>query len=445
MREHAIRKATTAAAALLLLVASLSFANGQKEPSGQSAAAAPPDKITIISHRVHNTVTTTGAGGDVVADWEKQSGVANVDWITLGIPEEHSRLFREAALASGTIDVVFVLNTYMTPNITGLFMPLDSYMQKNPVEDYKDISQGLRNATTFDGKVYAIPFRQATSALQYNTQFFQDRGLSGPPKSAEEFIADIEKLTFKRSDGTQVYGFVIPGKGDLYANTVDLARIWDGDFITTDFQVKANQDGMMKAIQLMRDLYSKGMLPSDWTAIANTDLNTWMQQGRVAMTFSSVGRVTFYNDPKQSKYPGKFDVAPIPAAKEIQGKYPIAPVKTEFWSIMIPKNAPHKDYAWSFIQFITNKANTIREALNGNGPVRDSTFNDSQFQQKVPYWKVEQQELRYARIPLPAFDNAAQAADLFSQYAQAAILGKMSVQDAMDKLTAEVIKLVPHN
>jgi ABC-type glycerol-3-phosphate transport system substrate-binding protein len=44
---------------------------------------------------------------------------------------------------------------------------------------------------------------------------------------------------------------------------------------------------------------------------------------------------------------------------------------------------------------------------------------------------------------MPAFDNATQAADLFNEYAQAAIIGNMKVQDVMDRLAKEVERLLP--
>ena len=44
----------------------------------------------------------------------------------------------------------------------------------------------------------------------------------------DDFVAYIPKLKYKRSDGSQVYGFVYPGKR-MQTHTVTLARGWDGD------------------------------------------------------------------------------------------------------------------------------------------------------------------------------------------------------------------------
>ncbi len=401
-------------------------------------------RFVVLGHKVHQQVSTGGPGGDIVSEWIKKAGVGSVEWQTLGSNNEiRDKLFREASLPSTDIQVGFVLNTSLTPAIKDMFEPLDSFLASAPIEDFEDIFPGLREAAKFDGKTYAIPFRHATSALHYNEAYFEERGIKSPPATIEQLIEYIPKLTFTRADGTPVYGFVIPGKGEMYANTVDLARAWDGDFVSMDYKSSANKYGMVKAISTLADLYKRGYYPKAFTSVANNDLNTWMQQGRVAMTISSTGRNTFYNDPKQSLFPGKIKTIPIPASSEIMSKYKVAPAKTEFWCMVILKNAKNKAQSWDFIRTLSTKNSTLRAALNGNGPIRASTYNDKSFQTMVPYWKAEKDVLDVARVAMPAFDNATQAADLFNEYAQAAIIGNMKVQDAMDRLASEVEKLLP--
>jgi multiple sugar transport system substrate-binding protein len=425
---------------VVLCLSGVLFAGGKVE---QAAPSGAPINFSVISHRVHNTVITTGPGGDMLAEWKQANNIQDVEWITLGNDDIHAKLFMEASLPATDIGVAFVLNTYLTPDTMNLFEPLTSFMASKPVEDLEDISPGLRDAATSDGVLYGIPFRHATSSLHYNEAILKERGFDGPPTTIEEMIDMIPQLTYKQADGTQVYGFVLPGKGQLHANFVDLARAWDGDYITGDFKVKANETGMVNALSLMNRLFKNGMFPSNFTAIENNDLNTWMQQGRVAMTFSSTGRTVFYNDATQSKYPGSFKTVPIPISESLKDKYEVAPAKTEFWCMMIPKNSRYKDLAWDFIVKISSKDSTLRAALNGNGPTRSSTYLDKAYQDKVSYWETEQKVLKVARVPLPGFKDAQKAADLYSEYSQMAIIGVKPVQEAMDELVKLVTPLLP--
>ena len=134
----------------------------------------------------------------------------------------------------------------------------------------------------------------------------------------------------------------------------------------------------------------------------------------------------------------------LPAAREMQAKYPqSAPAKTEFWSMCIPKSARNKPFAWSLIKELSNKENTLKAALNGNGPVRASTYADARFSASVPYAAAEAATLKVARVPIPAFDNAAKAGDVFVEELQAAVLGRKGVALAMDDVARRVKPLLP--
>lgn len=51
--------------------------------------------------------------------------------------------------------------------------------------------------------------------------------------------------------------------------------------------------------------------------------------------------------------------------------------------------------------------------------------------------------LKVARIPLPAFDEATRAGDIFKEEAEAAVLGMKTPEDAMKSLVARVNPLLP--
>jgi multiple sugar transport system substrate-binding protein len=98
---------------------------------------------------------------------------------------------------------------------------------------------------------------------------------------------------------------------------------------------------------------------------------------------------------------------------------------------------------WSLIKHLTSKENTIKAALNGNGPVRASSYKDARFAGNVPYAAAEAATLKVARVPIPAFDNAARAGDIFVEELQAAVLGRKGVAMAMDDVARRVKPLLP--
>ncbi len=52
-------------------------------------------------------------------------------------------------------------------------------------------------------------------------------------------VAIAKACTYRRADGTPCVGLCMPGV--TYPNVIDIARAWDGDFITPDFKVVADQ------------------------------------------------------------------------------------------------------------------------------------------------------------------------------------------------------------
>lgn len=407
--------------------------------TGAAMAQDKPDKLTIISHKVHETVSTSAQGGDITMAWQEANGVGT-EWVTLDTNALHERLFRELQLPETSIDIAFLLNTRAVESVTKLLEPLSPHQQANPIEDIGDVFPGLIAGMTFNDTLYGVPFRHASSCFHYNARLLAERGVE-PPKTMEELIAAASKLTFKTADGTQVHGFVIAGDG--YANTVDLARTWNGDFITTDYKVTTTGEGMMNAVQTLRDFYVEGVLPKNWAAIKDEEINNWMQNGRAAMTTTSCGRNRIYNDPEKSNEAGNITTVALPASEALQGEFSVAPAKVEFWTIVIPKNSKNQDLAWDLVKTMLSKESTLAAALNGNGPVRASTYDQPAMKEKLAYADAEKSVLLVGRVPLPPFENSAKAADIFVEDLQAAVLGLMPVEEAMADVEKRVTPLLP--
>ncbi len=408
-------------------------------PAFAQFAQAQGKQINVFAHRVLQNVSNGTKGGDVTQGFTKQTG-GTVNWVTFETGPLHDRLFREASLGESTVDVAFILNTYATPRVASLFQPLDPYMAKDPIEDPNDLFPGLVKGVTLDGKLFAVPFRHASTGLHYNEEIFAERGIKGPPQTMEELVEVAKKCTYTRADGTPVIGMILPGVA--YPEVIAVARAWDADFITPDMKVVANSKAMVAALTTIRDLYTAGAIPRNLTGMKAEDANTWMQNGRAAMAASSMSRNGLYNDPAKSQVAGKIKTTFFPVAQELKGKYEVAPTKVEFWSMAIPNNSKNKELAWAFIKSMSAKEATLAAALNGNGPVRNSTYDDPRIKAELPYSEDERKVLKVSRVPLPAFDNAARAADFFKEEAEAAVLGMKTPQQAMDDLTIRVQKLI---
>lgn len=403
------------------------------------AARAQAATVTALGHRVHQTSATTGPGGDATEAWRKQSG-AGVNWVTFGdVNAIHERLLREATLGETTIDVAYLLNGRAVPRNLKLFEPLDALLKNAPIEAMDDFAPGLIAPLKLDGALHGIPVRHATNALIYNEALLEERRITKLPATFEEMIETARKLTFRREDGTQVHGLAFTAV--FASNFLTLARCLGGDYMTSDGKLVAAEAPMVKALTVLADLYKSGVLPRNFATVNNEEITSWMQQGRAAMTINPFARLVTYNDPSKGKYAGRFKSLLPPMASDLVGKVAFAPT-VEFWSLVIPKNAKQKPLGWELIRALSSKAGTTAMALNGNGPVRISTYDDPKLKAAMPYAAYEAAALKASRIHLPAFDEQARAHDIFIEETQAAVLGIKAPQAAMDDAVRRVRPLL---
>jgi multiple sugar transport system substrate-binding protein len=214
------------------------------------------------------------------------------------------------------------------------------------------------------------------------------------------------------------------------ANYLAFARAFNGDFMTQDAKIVCEEPGTLTAIAAIAAMHKAEIMPRNMVGLSNEEITTMIQQGRVAMAINPFARVVSYNDPALSKHPGRIKATLMPMTAELAGKVPYAST-VEFWAYAIPRNSKNKALTWSLIRELSSKKGTLGMALNGNGPVRSSTYADPAFAKTLPHAAIEAEAIKIARSTLPAFDNQARAYDIFTEESQAAMLGMKTPERAM--------------
>lgn len=394
--------------------------------------------LNLLSHKVHQTVLGTG-DGDLMKDWRKAND-AELAFTTFDSNPLQDRLFREASLKETDYGVGYLIDNRPTSQIAALFEPLDAYQKKDPIEDFGDIAPGLVQGMTVGGKLIGIPVRHATQGLFYNEALLEEAGIGAPPTTLEELIEQAKKTTFTSKAGTPVVGLVLAS--DLAVFPVMFARAFGGDFISSDFKLVPDRAAMESGLNALRGLFEAGALPRSYATTKNDDQVTWLQQGRAAFTILPFARAAQLNNPDQSKFPGKIKAVAFPGSAALKGKAPMASV-VEAWAMSIPANAKDKALAWSFIREVSSKRVTLGMAINGNGPVRVSTYADAALKAKSPLAAVEAQVLATARGAFPPFPEAARAQATFLEEVQLAVLGRKPVKDAVTAMIERIKPMMP--
>jgi multiple sugar transport system substrate-binding protein len=410
---------------------------------GAAALATAPSlaaakTLNVLSHKVHQTVLGADAN-DLLANW-KAANDADVSWTTFDSNPLQDRLFREASLGSTDYSVGYMIDNRPTSEIAALFEPLDPYMSSDPIEEFDDIAPGLIQGMTIDGKLIGIPVRHATQGLFYNEQLLEEAGIGAPPTTLEELVEQAKKLTFTSAAGTPVVGMVLAS--DLAVFPVMFARAFGGDFINSAFKLVPDPAAMEKGLAVLRDMFETGALPRSYATTKNDDQVTWLQQGRAAFTVLPFARSAQLNNPEQSRFPGKIKAIEFPASADLKGKKAMSSV-VEAWAMVIPKNASDKELAWKFIKAVSTKPATLGMALNGNGPVRVSTYSEPDLIAKNPLAKIEAKVLSDARGAFPPFPEAARAQSILLEEVQLTVLGRKPVNEAVAAVVERITPLMP--
>jgi multiple sugar transport system substrate-binding protein len=248
----------------------------------------------------------------------------------------------------------------------GILEPLDSYMKADGYSTSDFVPTALQS-NQYQGKTYAMPIAVHTLLLMYNKKLFSDAGIAGPPTTMSDLQTDITKLTKVDSSGN------ITQFGMRSPDYTTLAYAFGGKWYDASGSPTPTDAGNLAALHFWVDNVVKKYgadkikkFESGYGEYASAQNPFYT--GKVAMTLDGEWQPVFV---KQYAPTLDWGVAAIPYP---DGQQNLAGA-TQLTSSMffIPKNAPHKQQAWTFLKYLVAPAGMTQftRAL-GNLPARSS-------------------------------------------------------------------------
>jgi multiple sugar transport system substrate-binding protein len=224
---------------------------------------------------------------------------------------------------------------------------LDDYVALSNAVKPDDYVEAFRDAATFEGKLYGLPFDGESTGLFYRTDLFEAAGITGPPKTWQEFEAAAQKLTDKEN---KQYGFILFATEAAY---YWYPWLWQtgGKVLSEDGQqiLFNNEDGK-RAAEFYVGL--KEYSPEDFLSSNSYDGRVAFANGTVAMYVAGA----WFAGTLRSEFPdieGKWAAAPLPEDKQcgttIAGD-----------TLVIFDQSKNKDAAWKWIEFLSAPQNMAR-------------------------------------------------------------------------------------
>jgi sorbitol/mannitol transport system substrate-binding protein len=409
--------------------------------AGAGSFASGGDTVSIAM--VSNSQMTDAVS--LSSQFEEENPGVKLKFITL--PENQARAKTTLSTATGSdqFDVVMVSN-YETPQwaANGWLTNLGPYMAKTPGYDENDFIPSLRDVLSHDGNMYSVPFYGESSFLMYRKDLFDQAGITVPEHPTWQQVGEWAKKFDAAGNG--MTGICLrgkPGWGEVLAPLDTVINTFGGRWFDDQWNAQLTSPEVEKAVQFYVDTVREYGEPGA-AASGFQECATQFTQGKTAMWYDATSAVNTVEDTKTSTVAGKVGYAFAPVEKTDYSGWLYT------WSLGIPAASKHKDNAWKFISWMTDKKylRMVGEKLGWERVPpgsRESTYQIPQYAeiskaygqltldsiahtnsahptvQPVPYTGVQ-------FLAIPEFQDLGTRV---SQQISAAIAGQKSVADAL--------------
>ncbi len=336
------------------------------------------------------------AAETLIEEFTEETGI-EVEVDALQYLKLRDRQLLEMSKDEGEYDIVSWVVMWKGEYVSkGLLTPLSQFFTNgalvDPQYDIDDIADAyLQNGGVVGGKkgympgksgaLYGIPFGAETSILAYRKDIFEEHGIA-VPTNYDELVdamitvkekADMGAMTSRGKTGHQVTaGWLL-----------HLAPL-GGKIFDDEWNPVINSPEAVKAAEIMRTITQTG--PTGIPSYGFSEASAAFLQGDAAMYLDTLKIAAMSRNEKLSKVDGKVGFALHPEGTRCGSE-------TGGFAMGIPANAPNKEAAFLFIQYMTSKAGDRRMVELGGDPIRLSTLADPEFVEKFPEYPVVAEQL----------------------------------------------------
>lgn len=307
----------------------------------------------------------------------------------------------------------------------GYLMPIDKYLTADPdfwADIRADVSASVLNTYNYKGRWYAIPADGNTQVAYYRTDIFRAAGVAAPDN-----WDDVLKIAPK-----------IHKPRGMYAIGGNFRRFWATDFWLsaffalggkvwdeTTFKPEVNSKAGVWSANTMVKLFK--FSPRESLTWGEGDLFDAMGTAGIVAYAPAQWAGAVLTDPARSKLANSIKATLVPKAPGTNRR--AAPMGG--FGLGICAHTKQPDAVWDFIRFYAARENGRMLVGYTGQPARTSALTDPENVARRPYFRALAEMLRHA-VPRPVIAEYTQAQDLIGIELNNAMLGKKTVQRALD-------------
>jgi multiple sugar transport system substrate-binding protein len=399
---------------------------GDSGSSSDSAKIEGVGPITLVQGK-----DTSGFVQGVLDDWNKDHPNEKARLIELPTDADSQRekMIQNAQTKSDAYDVLstdvvwtseFAANRVIIPLPESEF-PLDQMLK--PVVE----------TTKYLGKMYAAPSTSDGGMLYYRTDLLKAAGISDPPATWDELIADCKKIqATPQGKGLACYAGQFEKYEGLTVNASEVIGGAGGE--VTDANGKPNVDTpeAAKGLDFLVNGFKQGYIPKEAITYKEEEGRASFQAGKLIFHRNWPYVYNLANGDEGTKVKGKFAVSPLPGldgpgASSLGGH-----------NFGISTYSKHKKSALDFIKFMTSEDRQKKNLeLASQAPTIASLYDDKALLEKYPYLPTLRDSINSA-VPRPKVVAYGDASTAIQDAAYAALTGTKSSSDALKGLQTQL-------
>ncbi|MEU2929932.1 sugar ABC transporter substrate-binding protein [Streptomyces sp. NPDC007251] len=363
---RSIRAAATGAVTLSLVLAATACGGGSSSGGGSN------DSPKTLTYWASNQGASIAVDKQVLQPeldkFQKQTGIKVklevVPWSDL-----LNRILTATTSGQGP-DVLNIGNTWSASlQATGALLPWDAknFDKIGGRDRFVDSALGSTGVTGKDPA--AVPLYSMAYALYYNKKIFADAGISKPPATWDELVADGKKIKAK---GKSPLGAEGSNLSENIHHVFVFAKQRGADFFTADGKPDFTNPKVVDAVKAYVDLMAKDkVIPTGDAEYAQNQSVSDFAKGKQAMLLWQSAAA---NLKSQGMSEDAYGIAPVPVISGAPGTGTQVNSMVAGINLAVFKNTHNLDGATKFVKFMTSdeEQKTLNKAYSSIPPVKSA-------------------------------------------------------------------------
>ena len=295
----------------------------------------------------------------------------------------------------------------------GLLLPHNDIAAQWEAEDpdlYNLLLPLAWDETTIDGEKYGLSVTANFDVLYYNSEWFEEAGVTVPFESLDEVLDGMRAMKASRPDSIPMTVQAQAGQGVSTLKTLLAAAGAPFDGAVPDL----TSDGGIYAINWFLQAAAEGLLPPEAIAWGEDESRGAFVSSNAGLILDGFTTAGDFNEAPEFDYPDQWNITPVPLSRAGGGADGEAISAARTWAVI--SETEHPDLAALVLRYIASTNNLVEAVFQGSVPMRQTeALDDPRLQEYWPFFSEDLKEAYLGSTPAPAGLNAGEVEGILEQ------------------------------